>query len=67
MKQKKKQTYEKMPTQNGATYRYYLKSQQVDFINELAISSDKSPSEILRSIVDTYKQISFLVKKGDNK
>jgi len=59
----KKQIYEVMPTNKGKIMRYYLKRPQIDFINELAVQLDKCPSEVLRIIISTYKEISFTVKK----
>jgi len=58
-----KDKYEIMPTSNGKIMRYYLKRPQIDFINEIASKSNKSPSEVLRMIISNYKEIRLLVKK----
>ena len=59
----------KIPSNNGRICRYYLKPEQENFINQKAVEFDKSPSQILREIIQIYKEILFLMIKssGGNK
>lgn len=52
-------TQNEQETRNkGKTVRYYLKDSQIDFINNISLNQDISPSEALRDIINTYGAIS---------
>jgi hypothetical protein len=63
MVNQKKIQIEKMPSKNGRTFKFYIKPEQEDYLGELVSKLDKSPSEILRTIIDTHKEVSFLFDK----
>ena len=59
----KKEKYDIMPTNNGRTKAYYIKNYDINFIEELSIEYNKSPSETLRLILADFREIRFLIKK----
>jgi hypothetical protein len=59
----KKQRYDRMPTDNGRIKAYYLRNHNINFIEELSIEYNKSPSETLRLILSDFEEIRFLIKK----
>jgi hypothetical protein len=59
----KKKNPNRIESNNGRMCRFYLKPKQEEYLQNIVSKTDQAPSAVLRTIIDDYEEISFIIKK----